>query len=303
MYECLSYGPAGGCQGSDRIARPSRGRRLSGTGGAALTSSTPDALWGAPANRVLRPTAIAAAGLSRRPLLDRCSLSVPVGMRLLIVGDPETSASMLLRVLAGLSRPTAGRVEIAGLRDPSSDGWGTRMAYLGPQPGIHGWMTPREALVLAGRLLDLPDAEAARRIDRAIAWARIPASMVIRPVRRGGPPLAQRVGLAAALVADPEVLLLDEPLRALESHERARLLRLPARRRTVVLASRYPASEVGLASHVALLRDGRVAMLARVADLEAAGLPLSMRGIVSLAELPQSTAGVAIGHPAAARGT
>lgn len=224
-------------------------------------------------------------------------------MRLLIVGDPETSASMLLRVLAGLSRPTAGRVEIAGLRDPSNDGWGTRMAYLGPQPGIHGWMTPREALVLAGRLLDLPDAEAARRIDRAIAWVRIPTSMVNRPVRRGGPPLAQRVGLAAALVADPEVLLLDEPLRALESHERARLLRLPGRRRTIVLASHYPASEVGLAGHVALLREGRVAMLARVADLEAAGLPLSMRGIVSLAELRPSAAGVAIGHPAAARGT
>jgi ABC-2 type transport system ATP-binding protein len=275
-----------------------------GTGGAALTSSTPDALWAAPANRVLRPTAIAASGLTRGTLLDRCSLSVPVGMRLLVVGDPEASASMLLRVLAGLSRPSRGRVRIAGLREGTGGGWGQRMAYLGPQPGIHGWMTPREALTLAGRLLDLPVAEIARRIERAIAWVRIPLSMVDRPVGHSGPPLAQRVGLAAALIADPEVLLLDEPLRALEAHERARLLRLPGQRRTIMLASNYPASEAGLATHVALLREGRVAMLARTADLEAVGLPLSMRGILSLADLRRSgPAGGASPHPASARGT
>ena len=274
-----------------------------GTGGAALTSSTPDALWGAPAARVLRPAAVVARDVSRGTLLDRCSLSVPVGMRLLVVGDPEASASMLIRVVAGLSPPKRGRVEIAGLPSRSSDGSGNRMAYLGPQPGIHGWMTPREVLALCGRLLALPDAELTRRVERAIAWVRIPISMVDRPVRRGGPPLAQRVGLAAALIADPEVLLLDEPLRALETHERARLLRLPGARRTIVLASHYPASEAGLMSHVALLRAGRVAMLARIGDLEAAGLPLSMRGIMSLADLRPSTVGSGSPRPAAARGT
>ena len=272
------------------------------TGGAALTSSTPDALWGAPALRVLRPTAIAASGLSRGRLLDRCNLTVPVGMRLLVVGEPEAGASMLLRVLAGLSRPSRGRVELAGLHDPSIDGWGSRVAFLGPEPGIHRWMTPREALALTARLLGLTRAEAARRMDRAFTWVRIPSSEINRAVGRGGPPLAQRVGLAAALIADPEVLLLDEPLRALEANERAHLLRLPGRRRTIVMASRYPASEVGITSHVALVREGRVAMLAPMSDLEAAGLPLSMRGIVSLADLRPPAAAGEIGHPAAARG-
>ena len=79
------------------------------------------------------------------------------------------------------------------------------------------------------------------------------------------------------------MLLLDEPLRALEARERARLLRLPGRRRTVVLASHYPASEEGLATHVALLREGRVALMASIGDLEAAGQALSMRGILALA--------------------
>jgi ABC-2 type transport system ATP-binding protein len=221
--------------------------------------------------------------VSRRGLLDRCSLSVPVGMRLLVVSEPEASASSLLRVLAGLSRPSRGRVEIAGLGDGSAAGWARRTAYLDPEPGIHRWMTPREALTLAAGLLEVPAAETASRIERALAWARVPPDAVDRAVGRGGPPLLQRTALAAALLGDPEVLLLDEPLRALESHERSRLLLLPGRRRTILLASRYPASEVGLASHVAYLRRGRVALLAPITDLEAAGQPLSARGIAALA--------------------
>ena len=254
-----------------------------------LASSTPDALWSAPSLRVLRPSAVSCTDLTRGRLLDRCSLSVPVGVRLLIVAEPEESASVLLRVLAGLSRPARGRMEIAGLRDPSSEGWGRRIAYLGPEPGIPSWMTPREALDLAAGLLELPAAEAARRIERALAWAHVPADARDRPVRRGGPPLVQRTGFAAALMADPEVLLLDEPLRALEAEDRSRLLRLPGRRRTILLASRYPASEAGLTTHVGLLRRGRVALIAPTAELEAAGLPLSMRGIGALADRRAAT--------------
>ena len=247
-----------------------------------LASSTPDALWSAPSLRVLRPTAVSCVNLSRGRLLDRCSISVPVGMRLLVVAEPEESASALLRVLAGLSRPDRGRLEIAGLRDPSAAGWGRRIAYLGPEPGIPAWMTPREALKLAAGLLDLPEAEATVRIGRALAWAHVGGD-ADRPVRRGGPPLLQRTGLAAALLADPEVILLDEPLRALEADQRSRLLRLPGERVTILMASRYPASESGLITHVALLQRGRVMMLTAVAELENAGLPLSAKGVGALA--------------------
>jgi ABC-2 type transport system ATP-binding protein len=234
--------------------------------------------------RLLHPAAISCIDLSRGRLLKGCTLSVPVGMRLLVVSEPADSASALLRLLAGLSGRDGGLVRIAGLSDPSADGWGRRVAYLGAEPGIHRWMTPREVLSLAAGLLELPPSDVPRRIERALAWSRITPDLADRPVRRGGPPLAERTGLAAALMADPEVLLLDEPLRALDSHERARLLRLPGRRRTIVIASRYPASEEGLATHVCLLLSGRVALLARVSDLADAGLPLSMRGITALAD-------------------
>ena len=188
-----------------------------------------------------------------------------------------------MRVLAGLSHADGGQVRIAGSSDSGAAGWGRRVAYLGPDPGLYTWMTPNEALQLAGRILDLSADETARRAERAIGWARIPATSASRPIRRGGPALQQRTGLATALMSDPEVLLLDEPLRALDAEERSRLLKLPGRRRTIVLASRYPASEAGLVGHVAYLREGRIELIAPVGALERAELPLSHRGIAALA--------------------
>ncbi len=269
----------------------SAGGRVKGrvSGGAPLSSSTPDALWSAPPLRLLRPAAITFSGLRHGALLDGVSLSVPAGARLLVVGEPEASASILIRILAGLSRPEGGHLEIAGLRDPGAGGWGHRVAHLGPEPGFHEWMTPREVLSLAAGLLGLSADESRRRAGRVLRWVGIPPAAIDRPVRRGGPPLSQRTGLAAALLADPEVLLLDEPLRAIAAADRQRMLHIPGRRRTIVLASRYPASEEGLVSHVALLREGRLRLLVRTDELEAAGLPLSMRGITALADLRART--------------
>lgn len=261
-----------------------------------LASSTPDVLWDSPSLRLLRPTALRCVEVTRRPHLSRCSLAVPAGVRLLVVSDPDESASSLLRVLAGLSRPRRGRVEIAGLRD----GWARRVAYLGPEPGLRAWMTPREVLDLAAGLLGLRRDEAGRRIERALAWVHVRPEEVDRPISRGGPPVLQRVGLAAALIGNPEVLLLDEPLRALDEAERTRLLTLPGRRRTMLLASRYPASDAAFASHVALIRGGRVAMLASISEVEESDVPLSMRGIVMLADRRGSSSQRHAGPAAAA---
>lgn len=266
----------------------------------ALTSSTPDALWADPAVRVLRPVALRATDLRHGRAIQRCSLAVPVGMRLLLVSEPDGPASTLVRILAGLARPTRGRVEIAGLTDSSPGGWGRRVAHLGPEPGIRPWMTPTEALRLAAELLGLSCEEADRRIRRALAWAHIDPEASERPVRRGGLPLLQRTGLAAALIGDPELLLLDEPLRAIDADERQRMLNLPGSRHTIILASRYPASEVGLATHVALLRGGRVVLLAPVESLAQAGLPLSHRGIATLADIRGRVGGRDVAMPAAA---
>jgi ABC-type multidrug transport system ATPase subunit len=255
-----------------------------------LTSSTPDALWASGSVRTLKPAAVVCEGVTRRSrgqdLLRDLTLVVGVGVRLLVVSQPEQSASMLLRVLAGLSRVRSGIVRLAGVARPDSSaaGWARRVGYVGPEAGIYPWMTPREVLALAGRIAEYDAADIRRRIDRVAEQYRIGVNLD-QPIRRGGEPLAQRVALASAMLTEPEVLLLDEPLRAVEPEERARLLTIPGRRRTVVIASRYPASETGLVNQVAFLRDGRLQVHAPVSDLERHGLALSQRGIDALIEL------------------
>ena len=203
---------------------------------------------------------------------------------------------MLLRVLAGLARTSAGTVQLAGVTRAhnSPEGWARRVGYVGPQAGIYSWMTPREVLELAGRIAEYDLEDRRRRINLLAEHFRFGVQLD-KPVRRGGEPLAQRVSLAAAILTDPEVLLLDEPLRSLDPDERARLLAVPGRRRTVLIASRYPASEAGLVNQVAFLRDGRLALHAPVKELDARGLTLSQRGIEALADLATAS-----GQPPAA---
>jgi ABC-2 type transport system ATP-binding protein len=259
-----------------------------------VTSSTPDALWSSRSVRLLRPAAVEVRGLRSRPgrandggsSLQGLDLAVPVGARLLLVSRPESAGTLLLRILAGLVRPAAGSITLAGIprSDQSPSGWPRRVAHVGSEPAIYAWLSPVEALSLAADLAGLERREAARRVDELVDHFRLGLDAT-RPIGRGGPAVAQKAALAAALVAEPEVLLLDEPLRALDNAERRRLLHLPRPRLTLVMGSRYPASEEGLVNQVALIRDGRLALHATVDELSAASLPLSARGIEALADL------------------
>ena len=236
----------------------------------------------------MRPAAVVTSGLRRSlggaKVLDGVDLRVPVGARLLLVSEPDGAASLLLRILAGLARPSGGSFDLAGVprSDEADAGWRRRIGYVGSEQGFYPWLSPREVLDLAGRLADYDAPERRRRIDLAIETYRLGPGLD-RPVARGGEALAQRVALAAAMLTDPEVLLLDDPLRAIDSTERARLLAIPGRRRTVVLASRHPTSEDRLVNQVALLLNGRLAIHARREDLAEQGLPLTLKGIASLA--------------------
>lgn len=250
---------------------------------------------------MLRPAAVLASGITRTlrgvRLLDQIELSVTVGSRVLLISEPESSASLLLRILAGLAHADRGDIRLAGVgrADDSAEGWARRIGYVGAAAGVSPWMTPAEVLNLAGRLAGYDRDERRRRTDAAVERYRLGA-MRDSPIRRGGRPLAQRVALAAALLTDPEVLLLDDPLRAVEPAERRKLLALPGKRRTMILASTFPAAEVGLVNQVALLRDGKLALYAPVRELDAHGLSLSQRGVAALADL---RAGVTAEGPAA----
>ena len=254
-----------------------------------VTTSTPDALWASRTAGRLRPAAVECRGVRRsvagQPLLAGADLLVPVGARLLLVSRPDASASLLLRILSGLATAQSGVIRLAGLSLPDAGprGWARRVAYVGPNADIYPWLSPREALELAARLGGVETADRARLVDASLEHHSL-SGVAERPIRRSGEAVAQRVALAVALLSEPEVLLLDEPLRALDAEDRDRLLRFPGPRRTVLIASRYPASEQGLVDRFALLVDGRVRLHLPISKLDAQDLPLTLRGLEALAQ-------------------
>jgi len=255
-----------------------------------MPTSTPDALWSSPAAGRLRPVAVEVNDLARRvggePVLDGIELAIPAGARVLLAGvDPE-APSLLLRIVVGLARADRGSVTVAGLQreDAIPEGWARRIGYVGADPGIPLWMTPAEGLDLAARLSGIDGLERQRQIEESLQHYQLGA-IRDRPLRHAGRITLERTALAAALLPNPEVLLLDEPLRAHTPSERVRLLQIPGERRTVLTASRYPAQQGGVVDRVVLIRDGRVALHAPIAELEAQRLPLSLRGLTAMADL------------------
>jgi heme ABC exporter ATP-binding subunit CcmA len=208
--------------------------------------------------------AVEAEGLEKRfgrvRALRGLDLALAPGTRALVLGRNGAGKSTLLRVLAGLCRPSAGRVRIAGV-DPFRPG-GTaaraRVGYLGAEPGLYGELTVEENLLFCARLHGL----AAERAGRAIA------AMGLEPMReRRARTLSQgfrrRAGLARAALAEPDLLLLDEPWNGLDGEARERLAALldgvRARGATVLVAAPSLDGGAGAFDRVLELRDGGLA--------------------------------------------
>ena len=252
-----------------------------------MTSSTPDVLWASPASALLRPTAVSCEGVAHsldgRPVLTSIDLSVTVGTRLLITGRRGSGSTLLMRILAGLVKPDRGTIRIAGLPAGEGTEWRRRVGYVPAELSAYPWLTMAETLGVAARLHGLSRAQGERRGADLAARVGIAADQLATSVGRATPVQRERLALAAALVHDPEVLLLDQPLASIDPRERTALLADAAQGRTVLLRSRLPGRERDVCERVAFIRNGRVALEAAVSDLEAAAVALSLSGLEAFA--------------------
>ncbi|WP_027136113.1 ABC transporter ATP-binding protein [Geminicoccus roseus] len=147
-----------------------------------------------------------------RTVLDRLSLSIEAGEAVAIVGRSGCGKSTLLRLLAGLDRPDGGRVAIGGepVTGPRPD-----VAVVFQEPRLLPWLNVLDNVKVGlGPAAAGPDGQAAAeralsRVGLAEFAARLPKTL------SGG--MAQRVGIARALVRRPRLLLLDEPFSALDA--------------------------------------------------------------------------------------
>ncbi len=219
----------------------------------------------APADRA--PTDLVLAGLTRRfggtPVLDGVDLTVPAGGCLALLGPSGTGKSTVLRLVAGLDTPDAGRVAVGG-RDlaglpPERRG----AALVGQRPRLFPHLS-----VLDNVAFPLAVAGHRRRAAREQAAGHLALVGLGDLARRRPATLSggqeQRVALARALAAGPAVLLLDEPFSALDPGVREDMHRLLADLRaavspTVLLVTHDRTEAAAVADTVAVLLDGRIA--------------------------------------------
>ena len=221
------------------------------------------------------PPAIVVEGLTKRYpggvlALDRLALEVPAGSVFGLLGPNGAGKTTCLRLLSGLTRPTAGRASVAGL-DVAEDPLGVRrrLGYLEQDPRSYGWMTGREHVRLLGRLHGLAGPALETAVDDALERVDlVDAADRSSGTYSGG--MRQRLGIAGALVHHPPVLVFDEPVSSLDPEGRRDVLGLIAELRgsTTVLFSTHVLADVErICDRVGIIAHGRLVVEGPLAGL------------------------------------
>jgi osmoprotectant transport system ATP-binding protein len=207
-------------------------------------------------------------------VLGPIDLAVATGRTLAIVGPSGSGKSTVLKLFLGLEQPDAGEVRFGGTPVAAQDALALRrrVGYVVQGGGLFPHLTAAGNAALVARWMRWDEARIARRLAELADLARLSHDLLARyPAQLSGGQ-AQRVALVRALMLDPEALLLDEPLGALDPITRAELqgdLKDAFERlgKTAVLVTHDLGEAAFLGHRVALLRDGRVAQEGTVEDL------------------------------------
>lgn len=188
-----------------------------------------------------------------------------------LLGPNGAGKTTLMRVVAGLQRPSQGSVTIHG-RDPRADVSVYRDIALVPEDeAVYERLTAFEFVELSAKLAKVDNTS--ERAHEALAIVEMSGDAA-RKVGGFSKGMRQRTKVAAALVSDPDVLLLDEPLNGADPVQRARLIelfkRLGASGKTVVVSSHVLTEVERMAERVVAMVDGRLAAVGTVADIRGA---------------------------------
>jgi ABC-2 type transport system ATP-binding protein len=201
--------------------------------------------------------------------LDGLTLQVASGEVFGFLGPNGAGKTTTLKLLLQLVFPTAGRAEILG-RPVGDLGVRRRIGYLPENPYFYDNLTAEELLQYFASLFGYPAAERRARASRLLDRVGLGAErrMQLRKYSKG---MVQRVGIAQALINDPEVLFLDEPMSGLDPlgrrDIRALILELRDRGTTVFFSSHILSDAEALCSRVAIIAGGRLATMGRLTDM------------------------------------
>jgi ABC-2 type transport system ATP-binding protein len=214
----------------------------------------------------------------RRPYraLDDLTLEIGSGEVFGFLGPNGAGKTTTLKLLMQLIYPTAGRAEILG-RPVGDVAMRRRIGYLPENPYFYDYLTAEELLHYFGQLFGYAAADRRVRVNAMLDRVGIGAERRLQ-LRKFSKGMLQRVGIAQALLNDPEIIFLDEPMSGLDPlgrrDVRALILELRDQGRTVFFSSHILADAEALCGRVAVVAGGRLAASGRLSDL----LAFQLRG-------------------------
>jgi ABC-2 type transport system ATP-binding protein len=215
-------------------------------------------------------TVVATTDLTRRfgpvTALDRLTVELPAAGVIGLVGPNGSGKSTLIRILLGLIRPTSGSASVLDSSISSPAHYASRVGALVESPAFIPGLSARANLVSLARLRHLRLA----RVDAVLAQVGL-VGRDREPVKRFSLGMKQRLGIAAALLPDPELLILDEPTNGLDPAgivEIRELLRELGRNGRTVIVSSHQLSEIeAVCDHLVIIRFGKLIFSGPMAEV------------------------------------
>lgn len=207
--------------------------------------------------------------------LQPTDLTIPSGHTTALIGPSGCGKSTILRLIAGLIQPTSGSVEVNGSPVNAQTALEIRqsLGYVIQDGGLFPHLTARANVTLmAAHLKMYPDTQE-KKLQELCALTRFPAELLERFPGELSGGQKQRVGLMRALMLDPEYLLLDEPLGALDPMVRASLQTdlksiFSSLGKTVILVTHDMGEAAYLGGRIVLLKDGKIIQEGELADFQ-----------------------------------
>ncbi len=223
--------------------------------------------------------------------LEGLTLSVARGEVFGFLGANGAGKTTTLKLLMRLMYPTSGGARILG-RDIRDTAMHAEIGYLPERPYFYDHLTARELLEYCGELFGYARAERKRRASEVLGRVRLEEKSWDKQLRKFSKGMLQRVGLAQAIVNDPKVVFLDEPMSGLDPVGRREVRDLIASLRTtgttVFLCSHILSDVEVLCDRAAVLRKGRLAHIGRLEELRGAGSGERPMEVVVSTEEPAS---------------
>ena len=214
------------------------------------------------------------------------------------LGPNGSGKSTTIKMIAGLFEPTAGEIlfrEVPIHRD--LNGWKQRVGYVPEEPHLYAHLSALEYLTMIGQLRDLPDARTVERIEGMLERLGLQRQEVrYLPLSTYSKGMRQKVLLAAAVLHDPEVILLDEPFSGLDVGAglvlRSLIQELASRGKVLLFSSHELETVERVSSHIVIIHRGRIVADDSIERLRTLMATPTLEGIFSQLALEQDAAGV-----------